>query len=125
MNFDFLRSKGDSPEFVKEAFEKTIEGAKTKGKGFSTFVFVTDKQTAACGSGGEILALTATLINSLAEHGIPKEAVLEAVNVAYMSDDELKEKTKEKVEEFKGNLTKLKKELKDLMKELEEGIDNE
>lgn len=113
---------GVKKEDVEEAFEGAIEAARGEAKGFTTFIFVTDKQTAMCGTGAELLALVTSVISDLGEKGLPKEEVLKAIDLAYMSDEEIKEETKKSAKRSKKNLDKLRKALEILE---EEGEDNE
>ena len=100
--------KGDKKEKVEDVFERAIKDAKGEAKGFSAFIFVTDKQNAIYGSGGEVLALLASVISDLGEKGMPKELIQEAVDAAYMSDEELEKKAEECERKTKENLKKLK-----------------
>ena len=119
---DLLKKiQGVTNNDVEEAFDKAVEAAKGKAKGFEAFILVTNNQTAICGTGAELLALIATVINDLAEKGLPKEEMKRVVDVAYMDDEELEKEAKECVRKTKGNLKKLKK----LLSELEEEDENE
>lgn len=120
MNIKDLIKKlqGEENVDVKEAFNEAIEGAtKGEGKDFEAFILVTDKQTAVCGSGAEILSLLAMVVSDLAEDGLPKKEVLKAVDLAYLSNEELKDMAYEKIKEDKDYLEKL----KEVVEALKEG----
>lgn len=104
---DLLKKlQGVTKKDVEKAFNKAIEDAQGPAKGFEAFILVTDNQTAICGTGVELLALLAMVIGDLAEKGLPKEEMIRAVEIAYLNDEELEEKSKEAA---KGNIEKLKK----------------
>ncbi|MBQ2350406.1 MAG: hypothetical protein II393_04005 [Cytophagales bacterium] len=124
MNIEKLMEmlKGDKKEEkVEEVFERTIKDAKGVAKGFSAFVFVTDKQTAIYGTGAEVLALLASVINDLGEKGLPKEEIQKVIDVAYMDDEELEKEAKKCEKKAKESLKKF----KEMLGELEEEDENE
>jgi hypothetical protein len=121
MNISELIKKlqGVKDKDVKEAFNEAIEGAtKGDGKDFEAFILVTDKQTAVCGTGVEMLTLLAMVISDLAEEGLPKEEILKAVDLAYMSNGELKKMADKKVEGNKEQLEKMKEFIEALKEEI-------
>ena len=107
---DLLKKiQGVTNRDVDKAFNKAVEDAKGPAKGFGTFILVTDNQTAICGTGAELLALLAMVISDLAEKGLPKEEMIRAVDVAYLSDEELEKESKKAEKKNKGNIEKLRK----------------
>lgn len=119
---DLLKKiQGVTNNDVEEAFDKAVEDAKGPEKGFGAFILVTDNQTAICGTGAELLVLLAMVISDLAEKGLPKEEMIRAVDVAYLSDEELEKETEKAVKKNKGNIEKL----IEFLESLGEGEDNE
>lgn len=118
MNIDdlFKTHKIENNEVIK-AFNHAVERAKGSEEEISSFILVTDKQVGVCGTGGELLSLIAVVINDLSKRGLTKEKVLETVEIAYMSDEELTKKTKETIKKFKKDVKKLKEILDDLGKD--------
>lgn len=107
---DLLKKiQGVTNRDVDKAFNKAVEDAKGPAKGFGAFILVTDNQTAICGTGAELLALLAMVISDLAEKGLPKEEMIRAVDVAYLSDEELEKESEKAVKKNKGNIEKLRK----------------
>lgn len=99
--------QGVTKKDVEESFNKAVKDAQGPAKGFEAFILVTDNQTAICGTGVELLALLAMVIGDLAEKGLPKEEMKRVVDVAYLNDEELEEKSKEAAKKNKGNIEKL------------------
>jgi FtsZ-binding cell division protein ZapB len=107
---DLLKKiQGVTNKDVEEAFDKAVEDAQGPAKGFEAFILVTDNQTAICGTGAELLALLAMVISDLAEKGLPKEEMIRAVDVAYLSDEELEKESEKATKKHKGSIEKLKK----------------
>lgn len=119
---DLLKKiSGVKEKDVEEAFEKAVESARGEASGFEAFILVTDNQTAICGTGVELLALVTTVISDLAEKGLPIEEAHRAVDVAYMSDEELDEEVEKSRKQREKNL----KEVKNILESLKEKIEKE
>jgi hypothetical protein len=123
MNISDLLKKiqGVKKGTVEEAFNKAVEDAKGEAKGFDSFVLVTENQTAVCGTGADLLALVSQLLSTMAKDGLPKEGALKAVELAYLSDEELEKRANESMEQNKDKIEKLRK----IAEILEEDNDNE